>query len=349
MLHFEPLTSEHFPLLHRWMQEPHVAEWWGEGKTWGLEEIEKKYSTYTQGYKLHKGDKKSIYPFLIYFQGLPVGYIQTYNALDFAQDEFDVEKVLSEADFSLAGLDFYIGALDYLGKGLGAESLKVFLGTHVFPRFDACLVDSDKKNTHAIKAYSQAGFSTVQERNTNIAMVARKKEKIHPIIIFGSSRSDGHTFQAIKTVIQDQPIPIVDLRDLHIAPYDYTYANAGDDFISLAEKMVQYNPIILATPVYWFSMSAFMKTFIDRWSDLLDVRKDIGRRLAGKELYVISSYGVSIPSGFEDAFSQTCSYLDMQYRGCYYFYSGHNIDLIQQNASLAHPFRTRIFSGNRAE
>lgn len=44
-------------------------------------------------------------------------------------------------------------------------------------------------------------------------------------------------------------------------------------------------------------MSALMKTFIDRWSDLLNIRKDIGRRLTNKELYVITSFGESIPRG----------------------------------------------------
>lgn len=55
MFHFEPLKSHHLPLLHKWMQEPHVAEWWGEGKTWSLEELEKKYSSYIRVTKLLKG------------------------------------------------------------------------------------------------------------------------------------------------------------------------------------------------------------------------------------------------------------------------------------------------------
>lgn len=343
MFHFEPLKSHHLPLLHKWMQEPHVAEWWGEGKAWSLEEIEKKYSSYIHGYKTVQGGRKPIYPFLMHFQERPIGYIQMYNAFDFEREAFELKAVWSDANLSLAALDFYIGDSGSIGKGLGVESLKSFLNVHVFQQFDACLVDPDKRNKVAVKTYAKAGFSTVHEWDTGIAMIARKQATTNPIIIFGSSRSDGHTLKAIKTVIQDTPIPIVDLRDLNIAQYDYTYANAKDDFIPLAEKMVRYNPIILATPVYWYSMSASLKTFIDRWSDLLDIRKDIGRRLAGKDLYVISSYGESIPRGFEDAFSQTCEYLDMQYRGCYYFYSGDNLELTRKNAPLATQFFASIF------
>lgn len=335
---FTPLGSKHFPLLHQWMEHPHVWQWWGEGRSWSLHDIQEKYHSYTLGYKIEQGEKKAISPFVVHFQDRPIGFIQTYNACDFPRDGFNVKDVEQESLQSLAALDFYIGEPDCIGMGLGAEILKSFLESHIFRYFDACLVDPEKKNKIAIKTYAKAGFSTVHEWDTGIAMVARKQEQKNPIIIFGSSRSDGNTFKAIKTVIQDMPIPIVDLRELNIAQYDYTYANAKDDFIPLAEKMVRYNPIILATPVYWYSMSASLKTFIDRWSDLLDTRKDIGRRLAGKDLYVISSYGESIPRGFEDAFSQTCEYLDMQYKGCYYFYSGDSLELAQKNDPLASQF-----------
>lgn len=344
MYHFEPLNHHHLPLLHKWMQEPHVAEWWGEGRSWSLKEIEEKYSTYIHGFKVVEGEKRSIYPFIMHFQEHPIGYIQMYNAFDFPRWGCNPKDVWTETDHSLAALDFYIGDTNSIGKGFGVKSLRAFLETQVFQHFDACLVDPEKKNKIAITTYAKAGFSTVHEWDSGIMMIARKQERKNPIIIFGGSRSDGNTMHAIKTVIRDRPIPIVDLRKLHIGQYDYTYANAVDDFIPLAEKMVRYNPIILATPVYWYSMSALLKTFIDRWSDLLDIRKDIGRRLAGKDLYVFTSYGESIPRGFEEAFSQTCEYLDMQYRGCYYFYSGDDLERTQKNDFFADQFLKAVIS-----
>jgi multimeric flavodoxin WrbA len=175
-------------------------------------------------------------------------------------------------------------------------------------------------------------------------MVVTRENKKNPLIILGSLRSDGNTLRAIKMAIKDRSIPIVDLQTLNIAHYDYDYANSQDDFLPLAEKMVRHNPIILATPVYWYSMSALMKTFIDRWSDLLDIRKDIGRRLAHKELYVIASYGESIPQGFEAAFSQTCDYLDMQYKGCFYFYGGSDPELVKNNECIANRCFSEVFN-----
>lgn len=339
---FKPLALEHIPLLHKWMQEPHVRQWWGEGKTWTLDKLNDKYSSYTQGYKIENGSKKPISAFIIQLQERPIGYIQTYNAFDFPRKGFNIEQAWPDLSKPLAALDFYIGEPDCIGLGIGSDALQTFLKQHIFPNFDGCLVDPEKGNKAAIKAYAKAGFSTILELPSNIVMIAPKEQKKNPLIIFGSARSDGHTLRAIQATIGNCKVPVADLRKLNIAHYDYNYENADDDFIPLAEKMVQHNPIILATPVYWYTMSALMKIFIDRWSDLLHLRKDIGRRLANKELYVIASYGESIPRGFEEAFSQTCDYMEMQYKGCFYFYSGNDSELVNKNTAAAESFFRQI-------
>jgi len=343
-LSFVPLSADHFALLHKWMQEPHVLQWWGEGKTWSFEDIQKKYHSYALGYKIEQGMKKPIFPFIICIEEHPIGFIQFYNALEHEMG-YKVEENWVNSSRSLAAIDFYIGDTQHIRKGFGAEVLKAFLHDYVFINFEACLVDPEKSNKIAIKTYAKAGFTTVQEQKSSVIMIAHREERKNPLIIFGSSRNDGNTLKAIKAVIKDRPIPIVDLQELNIAHYDYNYGNSHDDFIPLAEKMVRHNPIILATPVYWYSMSALMKTFIDRWSDLLDIRKDIGRRLTNKELYIITSFGESVPRGFEDAFSQTCDYLDMQYKGCFYFYSGNDdLELSKNNEAMASRFSTQIFN-----
>lgn len=340
---FEPLSIDHLTLLHKWIQEPHVWQWWGEDKSWTFDDVKEKYSSYTIRYKIEQGVKKTIYPFIITFQGRPIGFIQFYNAFDFPRAGFDVQSIWDSKSETLAALDFYIGDPTYIGKGLGSDVLRIFLQKQVFKQFDACLVDPEKNNKIALKTYAKAGFSTVRDLPSTVIMIARTVEQRNPIIIFGSSRSDGDTLKAIKSVIKNRPVPIIDLKNLNINHYDYNYDNQQDDFLALAERMVQHNPIILATPVYWYTMSAIMKTFIDRWSDLLDTRKDIGRRLPNKELFVIACYGSSLPKGFEDAFSQTCDYLDMQYKSCLYYYSGEDVDLAKDNELSIEKFSNQIF------
>jgi len=76
---------------------------------------------------------------------------------------------------------------------------------------------------------------------------------------------------------------------------------------------------ILATPVYWYTMSAQMKVFIDRLTDLITLRKDLGRMLHGKSLAVIASGSdACLPEGFEFPFRLTCEYLRMKYIEAHY-------------------------------
>ncbi|MCX7343320.1 MAG: NAD(P)H-dependent oxidoreductase [Proteobacteria bacterium] len=157
----------------------------------------------------------------------------------------------------------------------------------------------------------------------------------NPIIILGSSRSHGNTRKAINQIIGKCDIPLVDLNTLSIKPYDYEYLNKSDDFIPLIERIVEFDTIILATPVYWYTMSALMKIFIDRITDLLDIRKDLGRKLRGKKLFVIASFGTSLPKGFEDTFEQTCQYLGVEYLGTSFVYVGENDEQFMENNQQA--------------
>lgn len=163
------------------------------------------------------------------------------------------------------------------------------------------------------------------------------------LVIFGSSRSDGNTKQAVDHVVAGKDVEFVDLSDLNISYYDYNNMNAADDFLPLIEKMVKYDSIILATPIYWYTMSAVMKTFLDRWSDLLSIRKDLGRALKGKWIYVVASYGGEQALGFENAFQLSCGYMEMYYGGCYFHYSGENEVLLAQNDRKVKSFQALVW------
>lgn len=160
----------------------------------------------------------------------------------------------------------------------------------------------------------------------------------NPLIILGSSRGDGDTRKAIDAVLQTKDIPVIDLSDIEMSYYDYEHKNADDDFVPLMERVMQHDPIILATPIYWYTMSGIMKVFLDRWTDLLEIRKDLGRKMKGKSLFLITSYAGVIPKAFEDPFSLTCEYMHMKYKGCLYYYSGVDAPIKQKNAHLLDTF-----------
>ena len=120
-------------------------------------------------------------------------------------------------------------------------------------------------------------------------------------------------------VANDLRIEVVDLAAMKISAYDYEHRNRGDDFEPLIERVLDFDQIIFASPVYWYAASPAMKVFLDRISDLLDLPEllDEGRRLRGKRAFVIctSIYDEVAPS-FIAAFQETFRYLGMPYGGC---------------------------------
>lgn len=65
-----------------------------------------------------------------------------------------------------------------------------------------------------------------------------------------------------------------------------------DDMQMLYPKLWKADAIVIATPIYWFTMSAQTKLCIDRWYALETSR---GHALAGKRIGIVLTYGDSDP------------------------------------------------------
>ncbi len=160
---FKKLQETDFPLLVTWLQTPHVARWWSDGKIWDAEKVQEKYASYVLGYKRISYDDKQaeehkpIYPFIIFVDSTPIGYIQYYNVHDFKRAELN--DISDNVPASCAALDLFIGNVDFIGKGLGTEIIKFFLQEQAKQQFDYCLVDPEKENQAAIRTYEKAGFT----------------------------------------------------------------------------------------------------------------------------------------------------------------------------------------------
>ncbi|MFP3016806.1 MAG: hypothetical protein ACEY3L_20090 [Wolbachia sp.] len=48
---FKALKEEHFLLLLKWLETPHVKRWWDADINWTPELIEKKYSNYIKAFE----------------------------------------------------------------------------------------------------------------------------------------------------------------------------------------------------------------------------------------------------------------------------------------------------------
>ena len=137
------------------------------------------------------------------------------------------------------------------------------------------------------------------------------------VIIIGSSRKDGDIKKLIDKVLAIQNIDTIDLNDYQFSYYDYEHKNAGDDYLSLMKDLIEkYDTFLFATPVYWYAMSGIMKVFFDRFTDLLDIEKELGRKLRTKKMAVVTcSIGNNLGDKFWLPFVETANYLGMEYVG----------------------------------
>jgi aminoglycoside 6'-N-acetyltransferase len=149
-LNFRALKRVDFPLLQRWLAEPHVAAWWHEQLD--LASIEKKYEPRIDG-------REPTHVFTIEQGGRSIGFIQWYRWRDYPEH---AAKLGAEPES--AGIDFAIGETDSLGKGLGARLIAEFLQRVVFvePGITAVYSDPEEKNVRSLRAFARAGFEVTK-------------------------------------------------------------------------------------------------------------------------------------------------------------------------------------------
>ncbi|MCP5060846.1 MAG: NAD(P)H-dependent oxidoreductase [Ignavibacteriae bacterium] len=156
------------------------------------------------------------------------------------------------------------------------------------------------------------------------------------IIIQGSSRSQGNTNKVVQLLMDELEFDLLDINKKNIGHFDYEFKNQKDDFLSIIQNIANnYETIVFASPVYWYSMSGLTKVFFDRISDCLKIEKEIGRKLKEKSMAVIScgSDATEI-DGFFIPFHKSSKYLGMNYLG--------NIHTWIENEIVSEEVKTRI-------
>ncbi len=144
VLEFTPLAEADLPLLHSWLNRPHVVAWWqGEAS---VDEVREKY--------LPRLDSDRVRPYLARLDRIPVGYIQAYVAIDDDQGWWQ-----GHIDPGVRGIDQFLADPDYLGQGLGTAMVSQFAAL-LFrdPRVTRVQADPHPANARAIRCYEKAGF-----------------------------------------------------------------------------------------------------------------------------------------------------------------------------------------------
>lgn len=165
-------------------------------------------------------------------------------------------------------------------------------------------------------------------------------------VVLGSSNREGNTKRLVDRVFIGDEASMFNLGDYSFSDWDYDAQNLEDDFQVLASKLTRSTDIVFATPVYWYAMSAQMKRFFDRFSDLITRRKALGRSLAGKRTWLLATGSdPELPTGFTVPFQRTSEYFHMKFCGALYTQmndSDFKIDIISQIEN----FRTKIISSS---
>ena len=147
---FRPMTHADLPLMRRWLDMPHVREWWGEPDA-------------ELGYVRNMIDgRDTTRPFIFSVGGEPVGYIQ-YWFVGHHQNAQWIEDHpwLAELPSDAVGVDLSIGDPDKLAQGVGSSVLRAFAESLVRQGHQTIIIDPDPSNTRAVRAYEKAGFRAI--------------------------------------------------------------------------------------------------------------------------------------------------------------------------------------------
>lgn len=142
---FEPLAEADLPRLHEWLNRPHLIEHWGPPPS--LAAVRDKYLPRTT-------TSSSDRPYVAYLGDRPVGYVQSYVAVETADGWWT-----GQHDPTVLGVDLFLADPNDLDRGLGTAMVCQFV-RFLFdtPSVSRIQVDPSPENGRAIRCYEKAGF-----------------------------------------------------------------------------------------------------------------------------------------------------------------------------------------------
>lgn len=139
---FRPLAEPDLPMLHAWLQRPHVARWWGPAES--VDELREDFLT--------GGTTQA---FIAHHAGEPVGFIQCYVVMGSGDGWWT-----DETDPGARGIDQFLADGGRLGQGLGTRMVQAFVARlFADPAVTRIQVDPAPANARAIACYRRAGFA----------------------------------------------------------------------------------------------------------------------------------------------------------------------------------------------
>lgn len=152
MVTFRLLEDDDFELMHRWLNEPGVVEWW-EGDDVSEDAVRRLYFTHT---------KPDVEHWLALENGEPFGWIQCYPVS--ADPEECSAWYAHGVPETAAGIDYLIGESGKRGSGRGSRMIERFVEDVVFATHDEWThvgAGPFSANERSWGALAKAGFAHV--------------------------------------------------------------------------------------------------------------------------------------------------------------------------------------------
>lgn len=143
------MTERDLPMLHDWLNRPHIVEWWG-GERPSLQQVQDEYHPQALA-------REKVIPYIGLLGAQPFAYAQSYTALGAGGGWWE-----DEVDPGVRGIDQSIAMPDLLGQGLGTALVRALV-TRLFsdPQVSKVQTDPAPHNHRAIRCYEKAGFRRV--------------------------------------------------------------------------------------------------------------------------------------------------------------------------------------------
>jgi AacA4 family aminoglycoside N(6')-acetyltransferase len=147
------MTEADIPLLHTWLQRPHVQQWWlGDEGEPTLDQAHARYLPRVRG-------EEPVTPYIVMLDGRPVGFAQSYVALGSGDGWWE-----NETDPGVRGIDQFLAEEQLLGRGIGTRLVRTLVA-RLFADAAVTKVQTDPHpaNARAIRCYEKAGFRRIGE------------------------------------------------------------------------------------------------------------------------------------------------------------------------------------------
>lgn len=96
-----------------------------------------------------------------------------------------------------------------------------------------------------------------------------------------SPNRNGNTYRIGEELLKDKAHEVLQMADYRISQYGQVFED--DEIKDVFEKIAECDTLVIGSPVYWYTVSGMLKTFIDRLYMLPEADA-----LRGKKLYLFA-------------------------------------------------------------